>query len=157
MQKFADLSGLRNFTEKVKSIKSTYNDFNAILNKICEVGSSYAKSLYGNSQNASVSYQIKNENSATIYANGKKIAYMEYGTGEIGRGSYDGDLPTQNISFFSERLQTDVTLNGWVYSYANELDDSQEPWDGFSAKAQMWKTANYLRDNIASIVKGAVK
>lgn len=157
MQKFADLSGLKNFTNKVKYLNSAYSDFNAILNKICQAGSSYASSLYGDSKKVTVSYRINNENSATIYAKGEKIAYLEYGTGEIGRGSYEGELPTQNISFFSERLQTDVTLNGWVYSYAHDIDDSQEPWVGFSAKAQMWKTATYLRDNISSIVKEVVK
>ena len=157
MQRFADLSGLKNFTNKVKSLNTAYSDFNAILNKICQAGSSYASSLYGGSQKVTVSYNINSENTATIYAKGEKIAYLEYGTGEIGRGSYEGELPTLNISFFSERLQTDVTLNGWVYSYAHEIVDSEAPWEGFSAKAQMWKTANYLRDNIASIVKEVVK
>ena len=154
MSKFADLKGLKNFTRKVKEIDVNDKE-KEILNRICELGVAYAKSLY-NTKNVKVEYAIYCDNTATIRANGDEVAYIEFGTGERGRGTYEGNLPTKELSFYSNRLKQKVSLEGWVYSYANEIDYNQAFWVGFGAKAQMWKTAQYLRENIDNIVREVV-
>lgn len=154
MSKFADLKGLKNFTRKVKEI-DVFDKASLIINRVCELGVAYAKSLYS-TESVNVEYNINGDNTATIIASGDEVAYIEFGTGERGRGTYEGNLPTKELSFYSNRLKQKVSLEGWVYSYANEIDYNQAFWVGFGAKAQMWKTAQYLRENIDNIVREVV-
>lgn len=154
--KVADLKGLKNFKKKVQECLSHQNRVEAVLMRLCEVGTAYARDLYGDNA-ISVSYRIDGNGNGSIIANGDQIAYLEYGTGEQGRGSYQGNLPTQDISFYSERLGQAVTVDGWTYSYAHEFDPSLSKWKGMTAKAQMWKTAQYLRDNAAKIIREVAK
>ena len=154
MSKFADLKGLKNFIQKVNKI-NVNDKAKEILNRICELGVDYAKSLY-NTENIEVEYVIYCDNTATIKAKGDEIAYIEFGTGERGRGTYEGNLPTQKLRFYSNRLKRKVSLDGWVYSYANEIDYNQSFWVGFGAKAQMWKTSQFLRENIDKIIREVV-
>ena len=154
MSNFANLQGLNNFRRKLKNLKMQDINYSEILRKICEAGIQYAKQLY-NTEKIELYYEIK-ENFAVITAKGDEVAYIEFGTGEAGRGSYEGELPDEKLEFFSNRLNRDVSLDGWTYSYANEIDDNQPFWVGFSAKAQMWKTSQYLRNNIVKIIQGVV-
>lgn len=154
MSNFAKLDGLKNFRKKLDNVKEDLPLLvQMILTKVCEVGTQYAKSLYSSSANIKLRYELVNERSAKIIAEGEAIAYLEFGTGERGRGTYQGKLPDQTISFYSNRLQQDVTLNGWVYSYAHEIDNNQLMWGGFTAQSQMWRTAQYLRQIIPQIAK----
>lgn len=153
MSKF-DLSGLKNFIQKVNNIDVNGKE-KQILNRLCELGVAYAKSLY-NTENIEVEYAIYCNNTATIRAKGDEVAYIEFGTGERGRGTYEGNLPTKKLRFHSNRLNQDVVLDGWVYSYAHEIDYNQSFWIGFGANAQMWKTSQFLRENIDRIVREVV-
>lgn len=155
-----DLSGLKNFQKKLEKVKERKELFKDIVYKLCELGTTYAKALYSSSKSQknknpiTVSYNILSDgHEAKIVADGTQIAYLEFGTGERGRGTYDGKLPDVKFRFFSERLGYDVKLYGWTYSYANYLDDTQEDWGGFEAQAQMWKTSQYLRRMIPQIIK----
>jgi hypothetical protein len=154
MGEFANLEGLKNFRKKLERLEDNLPSLaRRILTKICEYGVTYATSLYNSSENIKVNYELLSDNSAKIIANGVKVAYLEFGTGERGRSTYEGNLPDQTISFYSNRLHQDVTLNGWVYSYAHEIDQQQNLWGGFAAQAQMWKTSQYLRQVIPQIIK----
>jgi hypothetical protein len=158
MKKSFDLKGLDNFKRKLNFLKKkNWEDFiNDILEKICSVGIEYASSLY--SGDIQVSKQIVEKGkSAKIIAEGNKIAYLEFGTGEMGRGSYEGQLPDITLRFHSNRLGQDVELNGWTYSYANYLNPEQQMWQGFEAKAQMWKTSQYLKKIIPQIIREVAK
>jgi hypothetical protein len=154
MKQIANLDGLNNFKRKLLNINKNLSNFSQqILQKICQQGVSYAQSIYPSSENINVKYEILGDNSAKIIANGKKIAYLEFGTGENGRNTYEGELPTETISFYSTRLQQNVTLNGWIYSYAHEIDQNQKLWGGAPSQAQMWKTSQYLRQILPQIIK----
>lgn len=154
---YKSLEGLEAFKKKVASLNDKIiNQLEYILKRIQELGTEYAKSLYSG-ENIKVDTTIlSGENKGTIFAEGIAVAYLEFGTGEKGRGSYEGNLPNQRIEFFSTRLQKDVTLDKWVYSYAHEIDYTQSLWGGFVAQSQMWKTAQYLRKIIPQIVKEAI-
>lgn len=154
--KVADLKGLKRFKKKVQECSSHPNRAEVVLRRLCEAGMAYAKNLYGDNS-ISVTYSIDGNGNGSIIANGERIAYLEYGTGEQGRGSYEGNLPTQDISFYSTRLGQDVTVDGWTYSYAHEFDSSLPKWKGSTAKAQMWTTARWLRDNAAKIIREVAK
>lgn len=156
MGRFANLKGLNHFRQKLEEAKLKYADLEEIVRAICEAGQNYARSLYGGSENVTITAEFVG-NVGKIVAEGEQIAYLEFGTGERGSGTYEGQLPENALTFYSNRLGRDVTLEyGWTYSYANKLDDTQAVWQGFAAKAQMWKTAQYLRENIAQIVKKVV-
>lgn len=154
MPNLANLDGLNRFKEKVQNIKDNLPFLaQMILTKVCKAGTEYAKGLYSSDNHIELKYELVSDKTAKIIASGEQIAYLEFGTGERGRGTYQGRLPDQTIEFYSNRLQQDVTLNGWVYSYAHEIDNNQSMWGGFSAQAQMWRTAQYLRQIIPQIIK----
>lgn len=151
---------LSRFLNKIKkySKPNLNNKIGEILERLCKLGEDYARSLYNASEiTIEWGYTNSEKTKATITASGTKIAYLEFGTGERGRGSYEGNLPTQDISFYSNAYQQDVTVNGWTYSYAHELGLSDKKVAGFSAQAQMWKTAQYLRTQFVKIAREVVK
>lgn len=153
---FADLTGLNNFKSKLSTRTSQLQNTEKILMRLCQIGSDYARGLYAGSENILLEWRIEG-NVGVIIANGDKIAYLEYGTGEKGRGSYLGKLPTEQISFYSNKYQEDIVLpNGWTYSYAKELGLTDVAWGGIEAKAQMWKTAQYIRTHAARIIREVV-
>lgn len=157
MAKFADLKGLNNFRKKVSQAKLTNEDLQLILNRICEKGIEYARSLYGGTESITLSAEL-NGNIGTIVAEGETIAYLEFGTGERGQGTYEGNLPENQLTFYSTKFAKDIVLEyGWTYSYANKIDENQPIWQGRESQAQMWKTAQYLRQNLYRIVQEVVK
>lgn len=144
---------IKKFSNKLWRITS--QDYKRqLLITLCNLGTKYAQELYGSSSIV-VDYQIDEKTGfATITAQGDQIAYIEFGTGEMGRGAYEGELPTQLISFHSNAYDVDVTVHGWTYSYARELGLTETPWKGNAPKAQMWKTAQYLRSIFVDLAKG---
>jgi hypothetical protein len=161
MANLGDLSGLYNFSKRLKSVNDYTKIAPKIVEKLCTYGKEYAESLYAgsadqnNNNPISVEYEISNNN-AKIIANGTQIAYLEFGTGEKGVGTYNGKIPDIQFNFYSSRLGTNVQLNGWTYSYANYLDPTIPVWNGFQAEAQMWKTSQYLRRIIPQVVREVV-
>lgn len=130
---------------------------NSILEKlliaICEKGTEYAKSSYGDTSIV-VDYTINSSNGVGIItANGNHVAYIEFGTGELGRGAYSGELPDEEISFYSNAYEVDVTVAGWTYSYAKKLELTDKPWNGRTPRADMWKTAQYMRTVFITLMK----
>lgn len=155
-QKVVNLKALKNFMGRVDKCATRLKDTQKILDKFCQVGTEYARNLYGGTEHIKLEWHIEND-VGVIIANGEKIAYLEFGTGERGRGSYEGNLPSEQISFYSSKYQQDIVLpNGWTYSYAKELGLTEKPWSGIEAHAQMWRTAKYLRENSAKIIREVV-
>ena len=153
MSKFANLQGLKNFQRKVNNAKISQNLIDKIVGRILKEGIGYARSLYNGSKNISLYYTIEND-VYRFYAEGDAIAYLEFGTGERGNGSYEGNLPENQLTFYSNKFGREVVLDyGWTYSYANKIDENQPIWSGFESQAQMWKTAQYLRARIPLIVR----
>ena len=156
MKKTTDLSGLLNFTKKVKNCKNKILNTNEMLFKICNTAINYAYSLYNDIGSITIHSEISNGR-AVIYAQGDQIAYLEFGTGETGNHTYQGNLPEKTIEFYSQKFGKDIVLEyGWTYSYANKIDETQSLWVGFEAQAQMWKTAQYIRRILPQIIQEVV-
>ena len=149
-----DLSGLENFKKRLANI-NTQSLAEKIVIAFCNKGSEYAQTLYSG-ESITVQPQNISGNRGSIVAidsKGEKatIGYLEFGTGVKGEGSYKGTLPTQNINFVSPSYGQ-ITTNGWQYYYAYQQGLSQKQWQGSQAKAQMWNTAKYLRENAVAII-----
>ena len=94
-------------------------------------------------------------NGVEIVAEGEHLAFVEYGTGVKGEGTYDGDLPKNTLKFHSNGA--DRETQGWVYDYMKKLYDGKESYQGNIAKAQMWKTARTLQGKMPESVKKEIK
>ncbi len=150
----ADLTGLHNFKKRLENI-STQTLAEKIVKALCEYGANYAQGMYG-SESITVTAENMSSVGGSIIAKDSKgekaiIGYLEFGTGVKGEGSYKGTLPTQNINFVSPSYGQ-ITTNGWQYYYAYQQGLSQKQWQGSQAKAQMWNTAKYLRENAVAII-----
>lgn len=152
-----NLGALSRFNDKLDKLHST-DIKDGIAGKLAETGASYAQGMYSGS--ATATYETYGNGEASIVATGNGILYREYGTGYVGEGTYEGNLPTREFRFESRNEQH--TTHGWEYHYW----DNQHPkqalggWffgnvftRGQVAEAQMWKTYTYLRDNKGKIVK----
>ena len=159
------LAGLQNRLAKVDDGNMT----NVIADALTEQGKEIATAMYlGTKVEVERTEVVDGE--ASITATGKGIAYMEYGTGETGRGTYEGELPTRELTFVSPKdkriplSQRIHTTQGWVYNYDNKYTKILGGWffgntftTGQPANAQMFKTARELRNEYAKIAKSALK
>lgn len=151
-----DLSGLENFKKRLANI-NTQSLAEKIVIAFCNKGSEYAQSLYGG-ESITVQPKSISGNRGSIVAidsKGEKatIGYLEFGTGVRGEGSYEGTLPTQDITF--EAYNRQVTVDKWTYNYAYNYEPQLRTTQvqGATAQAQMWNTAKYLRENAVAIIK----
>ncbi len=146
-----DTSGLENALNKIRKLKNI--NATDIAMAVAEKGKDLAQKKYGGTS-VVVTSETLGEGKSRITAKGKGVAFMEYGTGRVGEGTYKGTLPTQPISFESPKGEMQTT-EGWQYYYDNPktkiTKDGQEGWEangvfftGQEAGAQMWKTANEL-------------
>lgn len=145
-----NVSGLKNIRDKLQKYKKiTATD---IALAVAEKGKDLAQEKYGGAS-VVVTAETLGEGKARISAKGKGVAFLEYGTGRVGEGTYKGKLPTQPITF--ESGGETHTTEGWEYYYDNPktkvTQNGQEGWianktffTGQAAQAQMWKTANEL-------------
>lgn len=86
---------------------------------------------------------------ARVSAAGATVSFIEFGVGKSGEGTYQGELPTQDITF-TARNGKEHTTSGWVYNYyVKEIDKKAKDHIGFVAKAPMWHTANRLEQGEA--------
>ena len=135
---------------------------NTIAGALAERGKDIATALYS-SDNIEVIKTEPIDGAAEIIASGKGIAYMEFGTGETGRGTYAGNLPTQTLEFESPKGRPQST-QGWVYNYPNRYTKLFGGWffgktftTGQPAQAQMFKTHRQLQNEYVDIAKSAIK
>ena len=148
---------LERFLNKLKNA-SKINEDNRIIKIIAEKGKELAEKNWGG--RAIITSEIS-DNKCTISAfniDGRKpIAYIEFGTGEVGRGTYEGNLPTENVPItghweYYYDSEHKVTLNGvkgWFWGKTFIKGDI--------ADAPMWHTANELREYINSDLKNDLK
>ncbi len=122
---------------------------NLFTQRLIEEASRKAAELYGATHSVHLSYSV-NGNIAYIAAEGKQVAYIEYGTGYRGEGSYGGETPDQPITFTS--FGQEITIDKWTYYYAYKLNMTPTAWVGMPAQAQMWKTEQYIIENAQRIL-----
>lgn len=141
-----DDSKFEQFLEKI-----TTDIAKCALESILETGEEIAKSKYAG-KGISV-YTDANEYNGEIIANGEHVAYLEYGTGVRGKGSYQGELYDDQISFTPTNQpggnNETITLDGWTYNYRKEaLGWTEKDYVGQVAGQQMFDTSEELIDYI---------
>ena len=141
------VTGITNFRNRLQKLKQTTSDELALA--ISKYGSDYAQSLYSG-DSIMVSAENTGNGKAKITAEGKQVAFLEYGIGTSGEGSYQGDLPTKPITFIN-RAHKEQTTDGWEYNYFAKTHKGADDVIGFTAKAQMWHNAEEIRQG------GAIK
>ncbi len=142
---FVKRNDLGRFANKLYKI-GTNNLANTTTELLADKGKEIAREQY---KGTTISVDsIVNNNTATIIANGKQVAYLEYGTGLIGKGTYKGNLPTNGVP---------ITGN-WEYYYDSPhkvIENGKQGWylgkiftEGRVAGNQMFNTAKSLREYV---------
>lgn len=155
MSKVVRQNDLNRFYGKLYNIRNVAETATEL---IADNGEKIAKSEYAGINSVQVTKDI-DENSAVISASGDSVAYIEYGTGLVGQGTYKGDLPTQTLTFESPKDSGRInTTQGWEYYYDNPQTKVLGGWffgrgyanftRGQVAGNQMFNTAKSLREYI---------
>lgn len=141
------ITGADELKRKLEALKNL--DGNRIAQAIADRGKDIAESNIASSGSISVESNIIGDGKARITASGAQIAFLEYGIGTRGDGTYPGKTPKQSLTFIA-RNNKPITLDEWTYNYfVEKVDRKAKPVDGFQALAPMWRTANSLEQGEA--------
>lgn len=137
------ISGAEELKRKLNNLKKLNGDQIALA--IAERGAEIAKSnINSQNENILVAAVSSGDNKAKITAMGKGVAYIEYGIGSLGEGSYKGDTPKQPLTFKARNGKI-ITITKWIYNYfVRVVNPNAKQVKGFQAIAPMWRTANSL-------------
>jgi hypothetical protein len=146
-----DLSGLEHYMKVVEKYGQMLKDFRMAMIELCEDAKTYAENQYSQYGHSSITVDFEPHGTrATIYAKGDAVAFFEFGTGEVGRGTYPSEsyLPSSGVP---------ITGN-WEYYYIDEENSRKDTVNGVKgwwwgakfvkgnkAEAEMWRTAEYIR------------
>lgn len=149
---------LNRYYSRLKRIASD-NLGERVVDLLVNEGAKEARTQY-----AGTHFEVTSEQdgqNGTVIASGMGIAYVEYGTGLIGKGTYEGELPTQTLTFESPKQSGKMhTTQGWQYFYDNPQTKVQELGGWFFGKGyknftkgrvagmQMFNTAKSLREYV---------
>ena len=150
-----DLSGLEHYMKVVEEYGRLLKDFRMAMIELCEKASQFARDKYAehghNPPSVTVDFEPHGTR-ATIYAKGNAVAFFEFGTGEVGRGTYQGNLPQSGVPETEE----------WVYYYDSPHKterNGEKGWKwghafvkGNPAEAEMWETSQYIREQAHLII-----
>ena len=154
--------GLERFAKKVSLYKDGF-ECDEIAQKVAERGAEIIREKYGarHLRGIDISKEGKGQRKITV-----RISFDEYGTGNVGQGTYEGELPTEPIRFESPKGYPQET-QGWEYSYYNPLTKiigGHIGWyfggrytEGQPAQAQMFHSAQQLRSEIINIALSVIK
>lgn len=150
---FVVKNDLEKFAEKLKHYKAQGDLAQKVASKIAEKGKEIAERNWG----SGVVIEIRGEGSqfSVVAIDTDKehpnIAYREFGTGIKGKGTYEGNLPSNPITFTTmfNGEPTEVTVPEWIYNYRKEhFGWTDTDWTGFVAQMPMFNTAKELREYI---------
>lgn len=159
-----DTRGLDRFRQRVSLINLSEKKLENIAEAVAERGIQIASRYYGGRSDVTISSTKEGGGHRKLIATGAGLSFEEFGTGLTGKGTYQGKLPTEIIRFPSKFTKTgwDET-KGWVYNYRRKKRGTDYWWYngwltyGEPAQAQMFKTAQDLRQEIADIVIKEIK
>lgn len=158
--KWVKRNDLDRYYSKLKNISSENLQKNA-LELLVDNGMENANTEYSGTH-----FEVTSEvddKKARIIASGSGIAYDEYGTGLVGEGTYEGELPTQTLTFISPKRKAGDTrpprvntTHGWEYYYDNPETKFMGGWfmgkGGFTrgqvASMRMYRTAKSLKEYV---------
>lgn len=150
-----NLGGLKHFVDSVSTYERLLNNFRSAMEQICIEAKEFAESQYALHGHSSIKVSYNNSGrKATIYANGDAVAFFEFGTGEVGEGTYNGALPQSGVPITSK----------WDYYYLpsehkDVKGDSLGWWWGHAfitgreAESEMWETSQFIRRESHRIMK----
>lgn len=93
-----------------------------------------------------------------INAYGEKLAFSEFGTGIMGRGTYQGELPNASVKLeFESPKGVQQSTNGWQYNYRKEQGQTIKDFTGRPAKAQMFNTSQRLQSELSEEIRKFIK
>lgn len=101
-----DLSGLNNFRQKLQNYANMNSFADRLVNAILEKGRDIALEEYAGVSGVKI-YTEKVGFNGKIIAEGEQVAYIEFGTGEYAKNTYEGTLPTQGVPL----------TGSWTYYY----------------------------------------
>ena len=159
-----DLSGLEHYMKVLEHYKVLLKNFYKAMEMLCQEAQIYAQQEYSQYGRTDITVGYDNEGKrATIYAksivnndeNPSQIAFYEFGTGRVGEGTYQGNLPTSGVPLTSS----------WHYYYPSKAKRTSRTtgeegwwWDntfqrGIQAEAEMWKTSQFIRQQAKYIIQ----
>ena len=148
-------NGLGGFLKRLKGYEKL--DTSDIADAVGEIAKESAEMEYAQSGVAPTRIDVESkQNQVEIVAVGEHLAFSEFGTGIVGSGTYGGELPTRELQFESPKGIQQST-DGWQYNYRKEQGQTEKDWKGFTAKAQILKTANRLEQDLAKEVAKRLK
>lgn len=150
------LDELEHYIKTLEKYGELLKDFRKAMMVLCEDAKQYAETQYTQYGHSSVTVSYENHGSrATIFANGNAVAFFEFGTGEVGRGTYPSEsyLPSSGVPITGD----------WEYYYPSEAKatvNGVKGWwwgakfvKGNKAEAEMWRTAEYIRRKAHLIIQ----
>ena len=150
------LDGLEHYIKTLEKYGELLKDFRKAMMALCEDAKQYAENQYTQYGHSSVTVSYENHGStATIFANGNAVAFFEFGTGEVGRGTYPSEsyLPSSGVPITGD----------WEYYYPSDAKatvNGVKGWwwgakfvKGNKAEAEMWRTAEYIRRKAHLIIQ----
>lgn len=164
----ANLTGLNNFMRRLKKVKQIEVVKDRVSSNVADKGVELAKTAYLGSgiSRAEISKETSVDGDYAVVASGEGLAFEEYGTGYYADGTYEGNLPTQTITFESAGKQR--STQGWDYYYDNP--DTKITFGGTNgwmlgsnfmigeaAGNQMYDTSVKLGEQAPKVVKKVVK
>lgn len=157
-----DLRDLTHFMERVQRYNelTRKKSFKGAMEELCKEAVKYAEGQYGEHGHSDIKVRYDNPDGtlATIIAEGNEVAFFEFGTGDVGKGTYPDEtkLPTTGVPL----------TEGWVYYYeeppssAKRTSHGVRGWffnkkfqTGNRAEAEMWKTSQFIQQNAGRIIK----
>lgn len=153
MKSWVKKNNLQRYLQKLENV-SKINIAETTASILVEKGVEYAQQEYAGSKHTNVEGEVKDTNgtitasreaSSKSYRDG--LMYIEYGTGLVGKGTYEGELPTSGVP---------ITGN-WEYYY-DSPHKKNGGWylkngvftRGRVAGNQMYRTAKSLKEYIAN-------
>lgn len=165
-----DLRGLKNFQKKVQNLP---NEIDRVLIAILEMGVKLAQQEYAGMPDIICYYEKENGKGKIIakdmrttdasQPNSAQIAYLEFGYGIEGEGTYDGKLPTSGIdltkswTYYYDSIYkaTESGQKGWWTKLA--YDDGQAHFvTGQPAGNHMYKVFKQLKEYATQLI-GSIK
>ena len=150
------LDELEHYIKTLEKYGELLKDFRKAMMALCEDAKLYAENQYTQYGHSSVTVSYENHGStATIFANGNAVAFFEFGTGEVGRGTYPSEsyIPSSGVPITGD----------WEYYYPSEAKatiNGVKGWwwgakfvKGNKAEAEMWRTAEYIRRKAHIIIQ----
>ena len=153
------LDGLEHYIKTFEKYGELLKDFRKAMIALCEDASKYAEQQYAQYGHSSITVSFEPHGTrATIYAKGDAVAFFEFGTGEVGRGTYPSEayLPSSGVPITGE----------WEYYYIDKEHSHKDTVNGVKgwwwganfvkgnkAEAEMWRTAEYIRRKAHIIIQ----